>query len=265
MSTYATGSQPDSLAANDTPQAPSAETGRQSGGLPDRAQWLVAILGLFAGLAAFGIGEVSYKLIPAEHVMVNMMGRIAPAVTAETQSVADARNAALASGALGACLAGCLGIAGGVSRRSLTAALAGGFLGLTLGSALAAAVSMTTTRCFEGVRVIHPEHETMISMLLHGTIWGVTGATAGLAFAVGSGLRRCYVRITAAGLAGAVLGAIVFDLIGAGLFPLADTGQPISTTWPSRLMARLLVALATAALVIPLLPESRPTSHRANP
>ena len=56
---------------------------------------------------------------------------------------------------------------------------------------------------------------------------------------------------------GAVLGAVVFDLIGAGLFPFADTGQPISTTWQTRLMARLMISLATAAAIILVLPRSQ--------
>ena len=33
------------------------------------------------------------------------------------------------------------------------------------------------------------------------------------------------------GFMGAALGALVFDLIGAGVLPFANTGQPISTTW----------------------------------
>jgi hypothetical protein len=46
---------------------------------------------------------------------------------------------------------------------------------------------------------------------------------------------------------GAVLGTIVFDVMAVAIFPLANTAQPISTTWPSRLLARLMVTKATAA------------------
>jgi len=105
---------------------------------------------------------------------------------------------------------------------------------------------------------VYPEYDLILSMIMHGSIWGLTGATAGLAFAVGLGEQKLYGRTLAAGFAGAVLGAIVFDLIGVVLFPLGSTGQPISTTWPTRLMARLLVTLATAAVVILLLPEPSP-------
>ena len=54
-------------------------------------------------------------------------------------------------------------------------------------------------------------------------------------------------------------------MIGVLLYPIGTTGQPISTTWPTRLMARLLVSIATAGVVILLLPSGATKSHRANP
>jgi hypothetical protein len=56
---------------------------------------------------------------------------------------------------------------------------------------------------------------------------------------------------------GAVLGTIVFDVIAAAIFPLANTAQPISTTWPSRLLARLMVTDATAVAVMLSMSGSR--------
>jgi hypothetical protein len=222
-----------------------------------RARWLVVLAGLLSGLAAFGIGEATYNCIPAKKVMQNTMGTIAPAITPANQRVADVRNGALAFGVLGLCLGGSLGIAGGLSRRSATLTLTAGLLGSTLGAALAARVSLTLLKSFTDARVAYLDYDILISMAMHGLIWGLAGAAGGLAFAVGLGQWRLLVRATAAGLVGAVLGAIAFDLAGAGLFPLASTGDPVSTTWPTRLMARLLVTLATAAVVILLLPEPR--------
>ena len=46
------------------------------------------------------------------------------------------------------------------------------------------------------------------------------------------------------------MGAIVFELVGGAIFPLASTDQPVSTTWPSRLFARLLVTVTTVAVVM---------------
>jgi len=224
----------------------------------NRARWCVALAGLLAVLVAFGVGETIYELIPTQKVGVDTMGQIVIAPTARTASVAEARNAALTFGVFGACLGGFLGIAGGLARRSASAMVVAGLLGSILGLALGAGVSCALLPFFLKTQPAYPEYELIISMIMHGSIWGLTGAAAGLAFAVGLGERRLHARALAAGFVGAVLGAIAFELIGAGFFPLASTGQPISTTWPTRLIARLVVTVTTAAAVVLLLPGPGP-------
>ncbi len=163
--------------------------------------------------------------------------------------------------------AGCLGVAGGLARRSGGAAAAAGLLGLLLAAGLAGGVSLGTIKVFADARLTHSDYDMPLSMAMHGLIWGLSGAAAGLAFAVGMGGRRLLATAPADGFVGAVLGAIAFDLIGAGLFPMADTGEPVSITWASRLTARLLVALATAAGIILVLPtgQGSPASTRVEP
>ena len=223
----------------------------------NQARLWLALAGLVAGLVAFGIGETIYELIPAKKVEIPTMGQIVIGPNEETSNVAATRNAALTFGVLGVCLGGLLGIAGGLARRSVSAAVAAGLLGSILGLALAAGAGFALLPYFLKALPNHPDYDLILSMIMHGSIWGLTGAAAGLAFAVGLGDRRLFVRALAAGFMGAVLGAIVFDLIGGLLFPLASTGQPISTTWPTRLMARLMVTVATAAVVVVQLPCSR--------
>jgi hypothetical protein len=223
-----------------------------------RAQWWLAVAGLLAGLAAFGVGELVYELIPTEKEEVNTMGQLLMVPTTKTTSRAGTRNGALTFGLLGVCLGGLLGTAGGLARRSASAMLAASLLGSILGLAAGAGISFAVLPFFFRVEPIYPEYDLIISMLMHGSIWGLSGAAAGLAFAIGLGERRLFGRALVAGFVGAVLGAIAFELIGVVLVPLGNTGQPISTTWPTRLMARLLVTLATAAVVILLLPKPRP-------
>ena len=177
--------------------------------------------------------------------------------------MAATRNGALAFGVLGVCLGGLLGIAGGLARRSVSASVVAGLVGSILGLALAVGACFALLPYFLKTLPDHPDYDLILSMIMHGSIWGLTGAAAGLAFALGLGERRLLGRALVAGFAGAVLGAIAFDLIGGVLFPLANTGQPISTTWPTRLLARLLVTVATAGVVILLLPGSRPRRPRA--
>jgi hypothetical protein len=221
------------------------------------ARWLVALAGLLAGLAAFGIGEAAYNCIPPRLTLQNTMGRMLMAVNQADAAAAETRNAALAFAILGGCLAGLLGVAGGLARRSGATTAAAGLLGLLIGAGVAAGVSLATLPSFTYARLTYSDYEMVFSMVMHGGIWGLSGAVAGLAFAAGQGLddRRFLVLAPIAGFIGAVIGALAFELVGAGLFPLAYTGDPVSADWPSRLTARMLVALGTAAGVILCLPE----------
>lgn len=206
--------------------------------------------GVVAGLAAFALGEATYKIIPARRVALNTMGTISQAVTAETQTAADVRNAALAFALQGALLGGLLGAAGGIARRSTAATITAGALGAILAAGLAAGLAFVSLRAFSDARVNHSDYDLALSILMHGTIWGLTGAMAGLALAVGlgGGPRHLAVGVLL-GFLGAALGALAFDILGTGLFPLAETGEPVSITWPSRLTARLLVAVTTAVVL----------------
>ena len=78
-----------------------------------RMRGLLAVGGLLAGLLAFGAGEAVYDLIPAASVTQHALGLTKVSPTVATETVAEARNGALAFGVLGLFLGGCLGLAGG--------------------------------------------------------------------------------------------------------------------------------------------------------
>jgi hypothetical protein len=215
-----------------------------------RARRLLATAGVLAGLLAFGVGEAIYELIPAEIGTVRTMGNIIAAPTPETISTAEIRNGALTFGAFGMCLGACLGIAGGRTRRSASATVLAGCLGSALGLTAGVGVSLVSLPFFLKIQPDHLEYEVIISVFMHASVWGSIGAAAGLAFAVGMREPAMFVRALAGGFVGALLGTIAFDLIGGALFPLANTALPISTSWPTRLMARLLVSIATATFLI---------------
>jgi hypothetical protein len=223
----------------------------------------VALAGVLAGLTAFAVGEAVYDLIPVEKVEVNTMGHILMAPTPKTTALAEIRNAALTFGILGLCLGGFLGIASGLLRRSAVAMAVAGLVGSIVGLATGACICFAVLPFFFDKQAFYPEYDLILSMIMHGSIWGLTAAAAGLAFGVGQGEPRLLGRALAASFIGAALGAVVFDLIGAAVFPMALTGQPISTTWPTRLMARLLVTVAAAAGVMLVMP--RPLSRKGRP
>jgi hypothetical protein len=230
-----------------------------------RVRWLLLLAGLLAGLAAFGIGEVTHELIPAEKVKQNLMGNIVMVPDRTTTTVAATRNGAITFGALGLCMGAALGVAGGLARRSTAGAVNGGLLGGILGLALGGGVSLGLLSRFIWARFDHFEYDLQISMAMHGLIWGLLGGAAGLAFAVGLGEYRQSARVLVAGLIGSVLGAVAYDIIGAVLFTAAKTAEPISESWPTRLLADLLVTLGAAIAVALILPETRPSGPEPRP
>jgi hypothetical protein len=237
------------------------------GGWPwfGRVRWMLVLAGAVAGLVAFGIGEKTRELIPADKVKMVLMGNVTMVSDWKTTAVAERRNGAITFGALGLCLGASLGIVGGLARRSAAGALMGGLLGSMLGLAIGAGVSYVLLPRFIAARFDHVEYDFLISMGMHGLLWGLPGAAAGLAFAVGLGDIRRWIPSLAAGLFGAMLGAVAYEFIGATLFVTADTGKPISDAWATRLLAPLLVCVGTALAVAILLPEASPVVPQPQP
>jgi len=234
----------------------------------NQVRWLVLVGALLAAAVAFGIGEMIYKIIPVEKVLQSVMMTNAKVMlpTRATEDTAATRNGALTFGLLGLCLGGGLGIAGGVARRSTRAALRGGLLGGVLGLALGAGLSLGLLPWFLSRQDQHSDDDRIvliISLVMHALIWGLLGAAAGLAFAVGREKPRLWRQTSLAGFLGAVVGTVVFELAGGLFFPLAATHQPISETWQTRLMARFLVTLATAGGLMLVL--SKPRSETGAP
>ncbi len=83
---------------------------------------------------------------------------------------------------------------------------------------------------------------------MHAGIWGTLGAIGGLAFAIGLGSTH-RLRLVLLGLTGACLATAIYEVLGAVLDADALTTDPISKTWFTRMTARMLVALGTAAAI----------------
>jgi hypothetical protein len=230
----------------------------------NRARMLAVIAGVLAGLASFQIGEALYKIVPPEQVAQRSIISSVPVMTPsmDTQIVATSKNAALAFGALGLCLGGLLGFAGGLARGSLGAAAAGGVVGMTCCAILGGAVSLALLPSALHVQYAHNVNDLMISLTIHGLIWGLVGAGAGLAFAIGLGERRLVLHAVLDGLVGAVIGAVAFDILGATFFINDWTVEPISETWQTRLLARLLVTIGTASALALFLPGPSQTAEK---
>ncbi len=159
--------------------------------------------------------------------------------------VVNARNAALTLGVLGGLLGFALGLAGGLTRGRPDRALAGAAAGLTLGAAAGALPSFMLMPWQWAHRNDDPSSIfLLVPMLIHLGLWSGAGLASGLAFGIGtSGLKPARLfEATLAGLAGAMLGTLAYEMVGASLFPLAHTALPFSETAGTRLLARICVA-----------------------
>jgi hypothetical protein len=168
----------------------------------------------------------------------------------ETKAVSDARNSAMAFGLLGCVLGLFLGVAGGLERSSIGSAAKAGCVGLVLGATVGAVIPLVLIVPFERMLAQRSADDLFLSLGLHATLWGPLGAVGGLAFGIGRGrwgLKTLHLMF--GGLAGAIVGTIVYDVIGGTVTPLAGTGDAISMTWPTRLMALLVVAIGAAVAI----------------
>jgi hypothetical protein len=86
---------------------------------------------------------------------------------------------------------------------------------------------------------------------VHAGIWSSVGATAGVAFEVGLRSRRRLALVALHGLLGGLLGAAIYEIIGALAFPAGRTTEPLAGDSAARLIGRLTVAIALAAFFVP--------------
>jgi hypothetical protein len=110
--------------------------------------------------------------------------------------------------------------------------------------------------------------DLILPLLTHGGVWSVVGAAGGLALGLGLGSLGRALRAGLGGLLGAAVGAIAFEAVGAFAFPNDETDQPISKTWVTRLIVRLLIAIpaaAGAALAVQTGPRAKQPTEAGHP
>jgi len=203
---------------------------------------LILGLAMLAGTGAWWIGEFTMFYVKPSKAVENY--RDDTALNLE-MPVVNAKNAALSFGVLGGLLGLALGLAGGLSTRSPDRALAGAITGLILGGAAGALPSFIIMPWQWAHRNDDPPSTLLLTpMLIHLGLWAGAGLASGLAFGIGSsGFKPSRLFEAAmAGLTGAMLGSFAFDMVGAFLFPLADTARPFSETVGTRFLARFCVA-----------------------
>jgi hypothetical protein len=227
-----------------------------------RASLSVGVAGLLAGFVGFGLGELAYECFSPENVSQPLGGAQVMRPTLATIARAASQNSALTFGVMGGIMGVAMGLAGGLASGPVASPLKGCLIGLILGSSLGAALPLVLIEPYHRLQAERNSDDLLLPISLHASLWGPLGAVAGLAYGVGRGRRGETLRALLGGLFGAVLGAIAYDVLGALVAPLAGTSDALSTTWPTRLMARLLVPLAAAAGIALLAPAAAPPAQQ---
>ncbi|HEV3341636.1 MAG TPA: hypothetical protein VG125_14820 [Pirellulales bacterium] len=199
-----------------------------------------------AGVVAWLIGETNLVWVAPKGVAQLVLGHPFTAPTAQTKQIAELATAVRLHGVFGALLGLALGAVGGLARRSRRSALTGALLGVGLGAAAGSSATVAGLPLYYRFRDSFTS-DLVPSLLMHCGIWATIGASAAVALAVGAGRGQSrLVRALLGGAMGALLGAVAFEILGAMFFANDQTGEPISTTAATRLLARLLVATFTA-------------------
>ena len=205
--------------------------------------------GVMAGVVAWLAGEATLSVFQPRLVMMDTAVGPRLGATLEEYHKVDSRNAALAFGLLGVCLGLALGLAGGLARGSTRSGAMAGIVGAGLGAILGAGAALALQPLYYWGIARDPTQQSLtLPLLVHAGIWAAVGAAGGIAFGLGQdGRGERIARSALGGLIGAALSAVAYVVIGALVFPEGETTRPISATWGTRLMARLLLATLTAA------------------
>jgi hypothetical protein len=216
--------------------------------LPPMRVWALAVTaGLIAGLASWLIGEAFHGRFAPPNARKGQ--RLSPDQLKSrrtSMNAADALEATVAFGSLGAVSGLALGLAGGCARRSARAALNAAIAGTLFGGTVGAIMPRALLPIY--YKVHNPDRDDLIlPILIQGGNWSVIGALAGAAFGIGLGNRGQALRALLGGLLGAITGVLVYEIVGGVAFPLDGTSAPISATWGTRLFARLAVTIFASA------------------
>lgn len=234
---------PPPVPSGDVPVSPPSPDAAASTFSPPRFLMASAMgAGLAAGLLAWALEERGLFEFKAAIGHYNMMGTDIKDVTPETRYAALLKTAILTFGTLGAMLGTALGFAGGRARQGLPA----GALGLIAGGACGAASAGVLVLIHHRTVSLTDTAELLAALLIHGGIFASIGAGAGAALGFGAGGRGRLLRGLIGGAAGGLLGALIYEIVGAVGFPSDETSEPIAGTTVTRLIAFVLVSLGSA-------------------
>src|SRR5579885_1558701 len=156
--------------------------------------------------------------------------------TAVTQNQADFKNAVLVFTLVGGITAVALGFAGGLVSRSPARGMIVGFSALVVGGFVASGASLALVPLFYR-HYVPDTNDLLTPTLIHGGIWAAIAAVSGLAFGIGMRNWRVLPATIGGACLGAIVAAVLFHLLSAGLFAASGSTEPLAGSSPLRLLA----------------------------
>lgn len=233
------------------------------------AAWSLSLSLLF-GTGAWLLGEALLHTFRPPTRMVSVMGTMMDMPTFPDRVDAERKNATLAYAVCGGMLGLGAGLAGGLARRSTPRALAASALGATLGMASGGLSAVAVLPVYFQRQADAQEElsrELMTPLIVHAGFGLAVGAAAGAALAIGLGESRKIAPAAVGGLMGGALGAFLYEVLAASLFPDGRTTQPLAEFWGARLVFYLSLAamIGLVAAVGAGSQSRRPASARTRP
>jgi hypothetical protein len=213
---------------------------------PLRPIWRIALAcGAAAGVVGWTAGELTHGAFKPELVkQVTISGTfIQPSLV--TQSAADFKNAMLAFAILGGVMVLAMGLAGGLAARSVIRGLVVGLSGAIIGALVGAGVTKVALTLF--YRRLAPDpNDVMTPILAHGAIWTALAAVTAIAFAIAIKARRDLFYIVVNSCVAAFSASFLYHTAAEGLFPAANSSEPIASSAAARLLAAVFLTMLVA-------------------
>jgi hypothetical protein len=211
--------------------------------------WVTIVgAGMAVGFVVWGLGEWALDSFAPTYKLTNDQIRDNRKSTAEIgrqRRLYRTQVAIMTYGALGATLGFALGLAGGSLRGLFSRGLNAGLAGLILGAVSTSAVATFAVPCYYrafDASIDKLSHEILLPFLIHAAIWMCAGAVGGGSLGLGLGSGIDATRGALGGGLGALLATVIYEVVGALLFTLAGTAQPLAEEWIPRMIALLSVA-----------------------
>jgi hypothetical protein len=211
-----------------------------------RSVWRIALIsGVTAGIVAWTAGELTLGAFKPELVEQVFISGPMRQPTLITQNVADFKNAMLSVAILGGVMAFAMGLAGGLVSRSIVRGLLVGTSAAIICALTGAGIARLVLPFF--YRRLAPDpNDVMTPILIHGGMWTALAAVSAVAFAIGIKARRDFFYIVVNACIAAFSASFLYHTAAEGLFPTANSSEPIATAPAARLLAATLVTLLVA-------------------